>query len=60
MSIMISADLLGSSVMGEVVVEMVSLGVDGVLLVADGRERSNPVRFECSQKFDLVPMCALR
>lgn len=59
MSIIMRADFAGSRVMGEVVVEMVMLGLDGVLAV-DGRERSNPVWDECSQKLDFVPMWALR
>lgn len=61
MSMITSADLLGSSVIGEVVVCTVWFE-DLVPLVdaAEGRDKSKPVCEECSQKLELVPMCALR
>ena len=61
MSMITSADLLGSSVIGEVVVCTVKFE-DLVPLVdaTEGRDKSKPVCEECSQKLDLVPICALR
>ena len=60
MSIIISADLDGSRVMGEVVVWMVILGPGEGSEWDGGWVRSNPVREECSQKFVLEPTRALR
>lgn len=60
MSMITSADLVEEMVMGEVVVDSVTFGsVHG----EDGEEgwvRSKPVREECNQKLDCVPIRALR
>ena len=60
MSIIISADLDGARVMGEVVVWMVMLGSGEGAECDGGWVRSNPVREEWSQKFVLEPTRALR
>ena len=61
MSMIIRAVLVGERVMGDVVVCMVRVPLDGwVPSWVGGWDRSKPVLEECSQKLDLEPTIALR
>jgi hypothetical protein len=60
MSMMTRADLLGETVMGVLVVWIVTLGPGAVSDGEEGWVRSKPVCEEWSQKFDEEPMRALR